>query len=585
MTAPVSTSPDVPTTTSPTPSSLLAPLRRELLPLAEAICFQVHRLTSEAADTRPPEFVTRVKRLDQYCHELLHLTEESIDPSRSPLQGDRPVRDYKHDRMGQLSRLLMTCETLENREQRDHFGGFLGCLRRIRELGKEYERSFLQILLTGQAPPEMPSVPHPAPPPSMPRRTTEPACEPGRILVVDDDAVIRENVVEALRGLGHQVSSVSNGAEARECLMQAVFDIILLDIRMPEIDGLTLLPWIRAQERHRPAGVIMISGIDDIPCTIECIEAGADDYLHKPFDLRLLHAKVASYLQKRRLRIRELEQFFPPAIARDLLDHPELLEQGAERQVSVLFCDIRGFSRLSRNLGPAQSMDWISATMDGLGRCVLDHGGVVVDFIGDELMALWGAPGPQPDHAVRACDAARAMFRCLGELNRTWAPILGEDMAIGVGVNSGPAWVGNTGTQWKKKYGALGNTVNVASRIQGSTKYLKSRLVISATTRQLVKDRFPTRRLARVEVVGIDAPIDLYEIGDDGLDWRVRRRTYHQALRMYESGEKLQEAARLLGRLIQVNGAEGPALFLMARTMEALIDREKWSPVYELPGK
>src|SRR5205814_5749276 len=132
--------------------------------------------------------------------------------------------------------------------------------------------------------------------------------------------------------------------------------------------------------------------------------------------------------------------------------------------------------------------------------------------IGDELMAMWGAPQAQPDHAVRAVRAALAIRGALPELNLCWAETLGEPMGLGIGLNTGPARVGNTGSQYKFKYGPLGNTVNLASRVQGLTKYLRCPLLVTAATRAGLDDRFLARRVCKTRVVNISTPVDLYEV-------------------------------------------------------------------------
>src|SRR5262249_22323721 len=134
------------------------------------------------------------------------------------------------------------------------------------------------------------------------------------------------------------------------------------------------------------------------------------------------------------------------------------------------------------------------------------------DYIGDELMAMWGAPVQQPDHARRACRAALDMLAQLPKLNQIWQPILEEPLGLGIGINTGEARVGNVGTARKFKYGPLGNTVNLASRVQGATKYLKARLLITQATRNKLDAGFSTRRLCRVRVVNIQEPVVLYEL-------------------------------------------------------------------------
>ena len=176
------------------------------------------------------------------------------------------------------------------------------------------------------------------------------------------------------------------------------------------------------------------------------------------------------------------EQFFTPELARHLEREPNLLD-GRDADVTLLFCDVRGFSRISERLGPSATVRWLGAVMDELSSLVLAEGGVLVDYIGDELMAMWGAPDDQPDHAQRAIRSALAFVEALPRLNQKWQANVGEVMGVGIGLNTGTARVGNTGSQYKFKYGPLGHAVNLASRVQGLTKYLKSQLLITAATR------------------------------------------------------------------------------------------------------
>src|SRR5262249_30543675 len=166
------------------------------------------------------------------------------------------------------------------------------------------------------------------------------------------------------------------------------------------------------------------------------------------------------------------EQFFTAELARQLAARPDLLE-GRDTEVTILFCDIRGFSRISERLGPSCTVEWLTDVMTALSECVLTWQGVLVDYIGDELMAMWGAPEPQEDHARLACRAALDMLARLPGLSERWQPVLGEPIEIGLGINTGVARVGKSGSPHKIRYGPLGNTVNLASRVQGATKYLK----------------------------------------------------------------------------------------------------------------
>ncbi len=198
----------------------------------------------------------------------------------------------------------------------------------------------------------------------------------------------------------------------------------------------------------------------------------------------------------------QFEQFFTAELAHQLATQPDLL-QGRDVEVTILFCDIRGFSSFSERLGPARTVAWISDVMEVLSDCALSHRGVVVDYIGDELMAMWGAPEKQADHAKLACEAALAMQEQLPKLNERWQSFLGAPMGLGIGMNSGVARVGNTGSQRKFKYGPLGNTVNLASRVQGATKYLKTKLLITGSVQAQLGPEFDARQLCKARVVNI----------------------------------------------------------------------------------
>jgi adenylate cyclase len=281
----------------------------------------------------------------------------------------------------------------------------------------------------------------------------------------------------------------------------------------------------------------------------------------------------------------QFEQFFTAELARQLEAQPDLLE-GREAEVTILFCDIRSFSRFSERLGPARTVAWISDVMAVLSDCVLAHRGVVVDYIGDELMAMWGAPEKQADHARLACTAALVMQEQLPKLNERWQSFLGEPMDLGIGINSGVARVGNTGSPRKFKYGPLGNTVNLASRVQGATKYLRSRLLITGSVHAQLTTEFDARELCTARVVNIAEPVDLYElVGRATPTWLELKMGYEEALKRFENKE-FRQAARILGRLCMEYPNDGPSLFLLSRAVNCMVeDPADFDPVWVLAGK
>ncbi len=284
----------------------------------------------------------------------------------------------------------------------------------------------------------------------------------------------------------------------------------------------------------------------------------------------------------------QFEQFFTPDLAA-ALDRDRSLLEGREREVTVLFADIRGFSSVSERLSARLTCELIREIMEHLTAKVMESAGVVVDYIGDGLLAMWNAPVDQPDHAVRACRAALAMREGLPDLNRRWEGRLGRAFGLGIGVNSGTALVGNTGSHKKFKYGPLGHSVNLASRIEGATKHLGVGLLISGSTRDLVGEAFATRRLCRARLLGIAHEVNLFELHAESAsaDWQSRCESYEQALDFYESG-KWSDACRTLFPLLAANQEtyDLPTLSLLGRAVECLkAPPPKFDPVLELKSK
>ncbi|MGO9921453.1 MAG: adenylate/guanylate cyclase domain-containing protein [Isosphaeraceae bacterium] len=281
----------------------------------------------------------------------------------------------------------------------------------------------------------------------------------------------------------------------------------------------------------------------------------------------------------------QLEQFFTPELARQLMARPELLT-GQDLEITVLFCDIRSFSRITREHQPAFTLEWTNDVLSTLSDCVLKHQGVLVNYIGDELMAMWGAPEAQPDHPARACRAALEMLESLEALNDRWQGPLGEPIGLGIGVNTGMARVGNTGSQRKFQYGPLGTMVNVASRTQGACKYFKSSLLITKETRDRLGQEFPVRRLGKARVVNMTDPIELYELwppGESGSEDVCP--AYEEALATFEAGD-FQKSALTLRRILDSHPEDGPSNALLARaTAYIVVAPETLDSAFRLPGK
>ncbi|QDT05259.1 Adenylate cyclase 1 [Rubripirellula lacrimiformis] len=269
-----------------------------------------------------------------------------------------------------------------------------------------------------------------------------------------------------------------------------------------------------------------------------------------------------------------LTQFFSHAIAERLEKNDDLLA-GRDAEVTVLFCDIRGFSTVSERVGPKKTIEWINDVLTELSQCVTNTDGVLVDYVGDELMAMWGAPAEMPDHAARACRSAVEMLKLIEPLRERWKEITPDKFGFGIGINTGVARVGNTGSKVKFKYGPLGNAVNLASRVEGITKKLGVAALISDSTAQAIGKAFDHRRLAMVQVVGIKEPVLIHELkGGANEEWRSMSERYESALRAFDSGD-LTGAARSLASLVHAHPDDSPSLVLLGRVVDALTRRDE----------
>jgi adenylate cyclase len=289
-----------------------------------------------------------------------------------------------------------------------------------------------------------------------------------------------------------------------------------------------------------------------------------------------------------RLRV-QFEQFFSADLARELQRNPRLLD-GQEREITVLFSDIRGFSRISEKLGPQETCKLIGYVMERLTQRIMEFEGVVVDYSGDGIMAMWNAPMTQPDHASKACRAALAMLADLPAMDADWKERLGIPLKLGIGLNTGPAMCGNTGSTMKFKYGPLGHAVNLASRVEGATKAMGVPLLITGSTKALMSDSFATRRLCKVRVVGIHGAVDMFELRSaDAVapEWQTLKEGYEHALALFEAGNFSSALRALYGLLSkQEDHHDVPSLNLIGRAVEFLKSPpEHFDGILELSSK
>lgn len=405
------------------------------------------------------------------------------------------------------------------------------------------------------------------------------------ILIVDDNPEARRDLEEKLQQLHYRVVSCANAKQALLFVDTMRFDVCLVDLDMPEINGLDLIKHIRNSTTSSDASIIVVSGSPELFTASDAIDGGADDYLEKPANTLFLQARIRSCLRQSDSRLAELSHFLPEDVAKRVSSNRELLETAVPADISVMVCDIRGFSRVSERVGPMRTITWISDVMNRLSKIILSRGGTIIDYVGDEIMAMWGAPIASQDHATDACNCALAVQRAVEELSAKWLPIVGSRMQVGVGINSGLAVVGNTGSKDRIKFGPLGNTVNLASRVQGATKYLHSSVLITQETAGRIDGKLRGRRICAVRVQNIMEPVDLFELRESVLEEASASRfdLYAEALKAFEDND-LDHAISMLARLLAETPTDGPAKLLMMRAIQNQLGGT-FDPIWTLPGK
>ncbi|MES2634686.1 MAG: adenylate/guanylate cyclase domain-containing protein [Pseudomonadota bacterium] len=232
-----------------------------------------------------------------------------------------------------------------------------------------------------------------------------------------------------------------------------------------------------------------------------------------------LSMATASYWIERR-RATEIRTAFGKYVSEEVVNrmvaHPEELKLGGQRrELTVLFSDLAGFTSLSEKLAPEQVADVINLYLNEVTKVIMAHGGTVDKFIGDAVMAFWGAPLDDADHAMHGVTAAIAMQKAMDELQPRFAAMGASGVSMRVGVNSGPAIVGNMGSDLRFDYTALGDTVNLASRLEGANKAYGIGLLIANSTADLLAGRIELRRVDRVKVKGKNEAVDVFTPCDD----------------------------------------------------------------------
>jgi adenylate cyclase len=333
----------------------------------------------------------------------------------------------------------------------------------------------------------------------------------GHILVVDDDQLNRQLLGDCLGREGYTCEQAENGLVALEKITSSDFDVILLDIDMPEMNGIEVLRALKADLRLRHLPVIVISGSTEMDSALQCIEIGADDFLPKPFNPLLLRTRLNASLQRKLwhdqeqsyLQQLEAERAKSEALLLNILPLPiaERLKAGENviadsfAEVTILFADIVGFTGLSTIISPQEIVFLLNEVFSAFDLHASHLGLEKIKTIGDCYMVVGGLPDPKIDHAEAVAKMALAMLEVIQKLNADYQ----TSLRMRIGINTGPVVAGVIGRS-KFIYDLWGDAVNTASRMESHGQ--ADQIQVSETTYELLKERFMLESRGEIEVKG-----------------------------------------------------------------------------------
>jgi adenylate cyclase len=294
--------------------------------------------------------------------------------------------------------------------------------------------------------------------------------------------------------------------------------------------------------------------------------------------------------EKRKIR-KTFSQYLSPGVIELIEKDPQkYIRPGGEmKELSVLFSDIRGFTSISERLTPDELVQLLNEYFEKMTDNVFATDGTLDKYIGDAIMAFWGSPYPQADHAFRACSCALQMVRSLSKLNAKWEGTGQLPMAIGIGVNTGQVNVGNMGSARRLSWTVMGDNVNLASRLEGITKQYHVQLIISEATYRQVSHQFVCRELDKIRVKGKNLPVNIYEL----MDVAAESSKYQQLIAQFEAAmvayraQNWREAVGKFGDVLINFPEDGPTQVFLDRAVEFSKNAPEgeWDGVYEMKTK
>jgi len=496
---------------------LLAYVRQEFEAPVSAILGYAEIMIEEAQQQGQSSFISDLQRLNQSAVKLKELVLGLLDPGLVNRDFADFRRHLRHDLRTPISSikglgemLLEDAQAQSNPTQvRDLEKLLETTARLLAQIDSLVDFGRMALPPTTDRPETVSAILKPVP--ALSSSLVSHEGRPSRILIVDDTEAIRELLARRLRREGHHVVEVGNGRAALDRVALEIFDLILLDMMMPDLNGYEVLTQLKADVRFRHIPVIVISALDEIDSVVRCIEAGAEDYLSKPFDPVLLRARIGASLEK--VRLRESEQaalaelraekeksetlllnILPKSII-SRMHRGESLIADRFHDVTILFSDIVGFTGMSMRRSASDVVALLNAIFSTVDRLALEYGIEKIKTIGDAYMAVAGLPEPRDDHAEAIARLALAMRTAVSEVAQQYD----EDLRIRIGFHSGNVVAGVIGMH-KFAYDVWGDTVNTASAME--SRGIPNEIQVSHASFMHLSEHFVFERRGMIDIKG-----------------------------------------------------------------------------------
>jgi class 3 adenylate cyclase len=322
------------------------------------------------------------------------------------------------------------------------------------------------------------------------------------ILAVDDEPANLALLGKLLKHHGYDVVEADDGPSALHAIAEHNPDLVCLDVMMPRLDGIEVCQRLRRQPEHAGLPVLLLTALNRPEDKVRGLEAGANDFLSKPFDESELSARVRSLLRMKALQDRLadlLGRYVSESVAAEALRDPFAVSLGGDRRhVSTLFADVRGYTALSAEHAPEEALDLLNRYLTVVSDAVETHGGTVADLLGDGVFAFFGAPvmhSNDPERAVRAALAVQAAVM------RLEIPRMPEvRLQTGIGITSGEVIAGNVGSERRMHYAVVGDSVIVAARLEAAAG--PGQILVDEPTHDAVRDLVASQDLGSLRLAG-----------------------------------------------------------------------------------